>query len=67
MDGTKRSTKALQRKSPKIHVEITAGNWQRLDAYIKNYNHSPERVTPKYKLADVVNAALLAYLQARGL
>ena len=53
-------------KSNKLHVEIAAGNWRRLTAYIEAYNDSPDRLTPKYKLADVVNASLLKFLNERN-
>ena len=51
----------------KVHVEIAATNWKRLEAYQDAYNHSTGRLTPKVKLADVVNLALLEYLEARGI
>lgn len=52
-------------KSHKIHIEIAVGNWKRLGAYIDAYNEAPDRMTPKYKLADVINAALASYLARR--
>lgn len=51
----------------KVHIEIAAGNWKRLEAYQEEYNRSPSRLTPKVKLADVVNLALVEYLEARGI
>ena len=46
----------------KLHLEIAAGNWKKMEAHIKEYNDSPSRVTPKIKIADVINQALVKYL-----
>ena len=51
--------------SGKLHVEITPSNWHRMKKYIEAYNTDPQRVTPRYKPADVINLALLAYLKSR--
>jgi hypothetical protein len=51
-----------EKTSEKLHVEIAAGNWKKMEEYIKGYNDSPERVTPKIKIADVVNQALVKHL-----
>jgi len=47
-----------------INVEIAPGNQEKLDLYIKAYNHRPDRATPKIKYTDVVNDALDAFLSA---
>jgi hypothetical protein len=41
-----------------INVEIAPGNQEKLDLYIRAYNHKPERAAPKIKYTDVVNDAL---------
>jgi hypothetical protein len=46
-------------------VEITPSNWHRMKKYIETYNTDERRVTPRYKPADVINIALLAYLKTR--
>jgi hypothetical protein len=56
----KKSDKA--KVSEKLHVEIAAGNWKKMEEYIKDYNDSPSRVTPKIKLADVINQSLVKFL-----
>lgn len=52
--------------SRKINVEIAPGNQADLDRYIQEYNHSPDRTTPKVKYTDVVNEALDQFLTDRG-
>jgi hypothetical protein len=47
-----------------INVEIAPGNQEKLDRYIKAYNHRPDRATPKIKYTDVVNDALDTFLSA---
>lgn len=49
----------------KLHVEITPANWQRIKEYIKLYNEDPERISPRYKPADVINLSLFEYLKKR--
>ena len=49
----------------KLHVEITPSNWDRMKEYIARYNTDARRVTPRYKPADVINLALLAYLKGK--
>jgi hypothetical protein len=49
----------------KLHVEISPANWERIKEYIQRYNNDPQRVTPRYKPADVINLALVDYLRAR--
>jgi hypothetical protein len=49
----------------KLHLEITPANWQRMKAYIEEYNASPNRLTPRYKPADVVNLALHELLKKK--
>jgi hypothetical protein len=51
-----------EKSSEKLHVEIAAGNWKKMEEYINGYNDSPNRVTPKIKIADVINQALVKYL-----
>ena len=41
-----------------INVEIAPGIQEKLDLYIRAYNHKPERATPKVKYTDVINDAL---------
>ena len=48
-----------------INVEIAPGNQEKLDRYIKAYNHTPDRTTPKIKYTDVVNDALDTFLSAQ--
>jgi hypothetical protein len=47
----------------KLHVEITPANWHRIKEYMELYNADPDRVTPRYKPADVVNLALFEFLK----
>ena len=47
-----------------INVEIAPGNQEKLDRYVRAYNHTPERTTPKVKYTDVVNEALDIFLSA---
>lgn len=54
--------KKKETESKKLHVEIMSGNWERIQKYIEEYNNSEERITPKIKIAHVVNTALDAYL-----
>ena len=49
----------------KLHVIITPANWGRMKEYIDVYNADPDRVTPKFKPADVVNLALHSFLSRR--
>ena len=42
----------------KLHIEITPANWKRMKEFIGLYNTDPERVTSRFKPADVVNRAL---------
>ncbi len=48
----------------KLHVEITHANWQRMKEYLDRYNSDPERITPRFKRADVINLALFGYLKS---
>ena len=61
-----KSLKAPKRKPGKLHVEIPRANWERIEAYLKAYNDDEGRMTPKLKLADVVNQALVHYLARRS-
>ena len=61
-----KAAKNPQAKSTKLHVEIPRANWERIEAYLKAYNDDPGRLTPKIKLAHVVNWALVEYLNAQG-
>ena len=54
-------------KSTKLHLEMPRANWERVEAYLKAYNESDRRLTPRIKLAHVVNMALVQYLTGRGL
>ena len=47
-----------------INVEIAPGNQEKMDLYIKAYNHMPDRATPKIKYTDLVNEALDTFLNA---
>ena len=49
----------------RINVEIAPGNREKLERYIKAYNHRPDRRTPKIKYTDVINEALDAFLGSR--
>jgi hypothetical protein len=62
-----KAVKNAKPKSTKLHVEIPRTNWERIEAYLKAYNEDAGRITPKYKLAHVVNLALVQYLTGRGL
>lgn len=53
------------KKTSKLHVELTPANWKRLTEYIEEYNADPERVTLKLKPAHVINKALYTYLQKK--
>ncbi len=66
MDAKKTRSPGKKGKSDKIHLEIAPGNWKRIEAYLVRYNASPTRMTPKFKIADVVNEALLEFLASRG-
>ena len=46
----------------KLHVEITPANWSRIKEYMELYNSDPERTTPRFKPADVINCALVEFL-----
>ena len=62
--------KALKNPKPKptkLHVEIPRANRERIEAYLKAYNEDEGRMTPKIKLAHVVNMALVQYLTGREL
>ncbi len=54
-------------KSTRLHVEMPRANWERIEAYLKAYNESDLRQTPKIKLAHVVNMALVQYLRGKGM
>ncbi len=58
--------KSEKPRSTKLHVEIPRANWERIEAYLKAYNEDAGRMTPKFKLAHVVNLALVQYLTGRG-
>ena len=60
-----KSAKNTKKKPNKLHVEIPRTNWERIEAYLKAYNEDEGRMTPKFKLAHVVNQALLHYLAQR--
>jgi hypothetical protein len=47
----------------KLHVEITPANWHRIKEYIELYNADPDRITPRFKPADVVNLSLFEFLK----
>jgi len=49
-------------KSGKQHFELTPGNARKLAEYLKRYNLDSSRLTPKFKIADVVNLALHRWL-----
>ena len=53
-------------KSDKLHVEIPRANWERIEAFLVAYNEDPGRLTPRIKLAHVINQALVLYLQQRS-
>jgi hypothetical protein len=58
--------KKQHKEAPRtINVEIAPGNREKLDLYIRAYNHMPDRATPKIKYTDVVNDALDAFLSRR--
>ncbi|MFZ4513675.1 MAG: hypothetical protein ACOYNX_08630 [Geothrix sp.] len=61
-----KAVKPTKRKSSKLHVEIPRTNWERIEAYLKSYNEDEGRMTPKLKLAHVVNQALVQYLAQRS-
>jgi hypothetical protein len=52
-------------KSAKLHLEIPQTNWGRVEAFIKAYNEDEGRMTPKIKVAHVINQALIQYLAGR--
>jgi hypothetical protein len=52
-------------KAKKQHFELTPANNLRLDEYIKRYNSDSDRITPKIKIADVVNLALDRWFSAQ--
>ena len=58
----RKSDKDRERKQ---HFELSPANKKRMDAYIEAFNEDPERVTPRLKIGDVVNAALDAWLSKR--
>jgi len=49
----------------KLHIEITPANWERMKEYLDLYNGDPQRVTPRYKPADVINRALHEHLKSK--
>jgi len=53
-------------KPAKLHLEIPRANWDRVESYLKAYNEDAGRMTPKIKLAHVVNLALAQFLSRRG-
>ncbi len=54
-------------KGRKQHFELSPANKRRMDAYLEASNEDPERVTPRLKMADVVNLALDAWLGGRSI
>ena len=52
-------------KAAKLHLEMPRANWERVEAYLKAYNEDEGRMTPKFKLAHVVNLALAQFLTGR--
>ena len=50
----------------KLHVEISPANGHRLKEYLERYNDDPQRVTPRHKPADVINLALVEFLEGPG-
>jgi len=66
MNNGKGSRSGKKGKSEKIHFEIAPGNLRRLEDYLNRYNLSPERMTPKLKVADVVNEALVEFIRSHG-
>jgi hypothetical protein len=52
-------------KPSKLHVEIPRANWDRIQGYLKAYNEDEGRMTPKIKLAHVVNMALVQFLSGK--
>jgi len=61
-----KSVKSTKKKPNKLHVEIPRTNWERIEAYLMAYNEDEARMTPKLKLAHVVNLALVQYLAQRS-
>ena len=57
--------KGARKKPGKLHVEIPRANWTRMEAYLKGYNDDPGRMTPKLKVAHIINEALVQYLSGR--
>lgn len=55
-------SKKSSEKDRKLHVEIMPANWNRLQAYIAEYNADPARTSPRIKTKHVVNWALDLYL-----
>lgn len=60
-----KSKKNGKKKPTKLHIEIPQTNWERIEAYLKAYNEDEGRMTPKIKLAHVINQALVQYLAGR--
>ncbi len=52
-------------KNRKQHFELTPSNSRRIAEYLKLYNVHPERVTARFKIADVVNLAVHRWLERR--
>ena len=59
--------KSPKPKPAKLHVEIPRANWERVEAYLQAYNEDAGRMTPKIKLAHVVNMALVQFLSGKEL
>ena len=62
MDKPKKNGK---KKSTKLHLELPLANWERIQVHLKAYNEEEGRLTPKIKLAHVVNQALVQFLTGR--
>ena len=52
-------------QSKRVVTEIAPGVRVMLDAYMKDYNEGPERVSSPLKYTDVINQALDEFLPAR--
>jgi hypothetical protein len=60
--SAKENTTGKPSASKKIRLEIPRDTWVRLEAYIKNYNKDPERLSPKTDTDRVIFEALAAHL-----
>ena len=49
----------------KQHFELSPANKRRLNSFLEWYNSAPSRVTTRWKIGDVVNAALDRWLSRR--